>query len=126
MSPLTTITASCAATTAAALVTLGAVAALGTANAGDTTAPGSHAGVTVVRPAGTMPNGISRTPTEAIPAATAIEYGLIAAVNISVDSPTAARAGPPGTSLLEPLSQGQGMSRFSSTCTCLTQSPSPR
>jgi hypothetical protein len=90
MSPLTTITASCAATTAAALVTLGAVAALGTANAGDTTAPGSHAGVTVVRPAGTMPNGISRTPTEAIPAATAIEYGLIAAVNISVDSPTAA------------------------------------
>ena len=93
MSPLTTITASAA---AGALVTLGAVAALSSATARDTTAPGSHNGVTVVRPAGSMPNGISRTPAKAIPAATAIEYGLIAAVNISLDRPTAAQGSAAG------------------------------
>ena len=93
MSPLTTITASAA---AAAFVTLGAVAALSSATAGDTTAPGSHPGVTVVRPAGSMLNGISRTPTEVIPAATAIEYGLIAAVNVSLDGPTATQASSAG------------------------------
>ena len=93
MSPLTTITTSVAAATGSALLALGAVAALGGASAGGTPARGSDVGDTAVRPAGITLNGLDRAPADVMPAATAIEYGLIAAADISVDRPSGTQIG---------------------------------
>jgi hypothetical protein len=93
MSLLTTITTSVAAATGSALLALGAVAALGSASAAGTPAPGSDVRDTVIRPAGIILNGVDRAPADVIPAATAIEYGLIAAADTSVDHSSTAHIG---------------------------------
>ncbi|MBO0847543.1 MAG: hypothetical protein J2P22_19255 [Nocardioides sp.] len=90
MGQLTTITTCVAAATAGALATLGAVVALGNPTGGDNPDPPSvPADVTLVRPAGIILNGIDLASPRVSPAATAIEYGLIAAVDLSVDNPSA-------------------------------------